>query len=169
MGISVSLSAFNMKSAVLLSVLIAVAASEDNVVRKPKLFFVSTSATTSTLQTASICYLSFTTLTTCTGRKKRAIEMASDVASLELEPSQNRAMHLPLTTQGTEGSCSTGSPPPPSPLPPPSPPPSPSAQSSALTPELTSVVKPILARPYLLPISAMAAATCYLFSIIISF
>merc|ERR1712207_81223 len=88
MGISVSLSAFNMKSAVLLSVLIALAASEDNVVRKPKLFFVSTSATTSTLQTATICYLSFTTLTTCTGRKKRAIEMASDVASLELEPSQ---------------------------------------------------------------------------------
>merc|ERR1712088_906421 len=90
MGISVSLSAFNMKSAVLLSVLIAVAASEDNVVRKPKLFFVSTSATTSTLQTASICYLSFTTLTTCAGRKKRAIEMASDVASLELEPSQKQ-------------------------------------------------------------------------------
>merc|ERR1711899_459116 len=90
MGITVSLSAFNMKSVVLLSVLIAVAASEDNVVRKPKLFFVSTSATTSTLQTASICYLSFTTLTTCTGRKKRAIEMNSDVASLELEPSQKQ-------------------------------------------------------------------------------
>ena len=33
---------------------------------------------------------------------------------------KNRAMHLPLTTQGTEGSCSTGSPPPPSPPPPPS-------------------------------------------------
>ena len=43
--------------------------------RKPKLFFVSTSATTSTLQTASVCYVSSSTLATCTGRKRRTISL----------------------------------------------------------------------------------------------
>merc|ERR1711922_59856 len=43
--------------------------------RKPKLFFVSTSATTSTLQTASICYVSSATIATCTGRKRRTISL----------------------------------------------------------------------------------------------
>merc|ERR1712010_72539 len=43
----------------------------EEVARKPKLFFVSTSATTSTLQTASICYVTSNTITTCAGRKKR--------------------------------------------------------------------------------------------------
>ena len=47
----------------------------DEVVRKPKLFFVSTSATTSTLQTASICYVSSATIATCTGRKRRTISL----------------------------------------------------------------------------------------------
>merc|ERR1719158_1202017 len=48
--------------------------SED--VRKPKLFFVSTSATTSTLQTASICYVSLAANPpACTGRKRRAISL----------------------------------------------------------------------------------------------
>ena len=42
--------------------------SAEDVARQPKLFYVSTSATTSTLQTASICYVSSTSLTTCTGR-----------------------------------------------------------------------------------------------------
>merc|ERR1711993_157896 len=89
MGISVSLSAFNMKSAVLLSVLIAVAASEDNVVRKPKLFFVSTSATTSTLQTASVCYISSkTALGTCAGRKRRTISLDGVEMEGKLQPSQ---------------------------------------------------------------------------------
>ena len=44
-------------------------------VRKPKLFFVSTSATTSTLQTASVCYISSATIATCTGRKRRTISL----------------------------------------------------------------------------------------------
>ena len=47
----------------------------DEVARKPKLFFVSTSATTSTLQTASICYVSSATIATCTGRKRRTISL----------------------------------------------------------------------------------------------
>merc|ERR1711934_21218 len=47
----------------------------EEVARKPKLFFVSTSATTSTLQTASICYVTSLTVTTCTGRKRRTISL----------------------------------------------------------------------------------------------
>merc|ERR1719175_432793 len=49
---------------------------EDAVVRKPKLFFVSTSATTSTLQTASVCYISSDAApVACTGRKRRTISL----------------------------------------------------------------------------------------------
>merc|ERR1712064_246297 len=40
--------------------------------RKPKLFFVSTSSTTSTISTRTLCYTTNAALTTC-GRKKRAI------------------------------------------------------------------------------------------------
>merc|ERR1712061_724026 len=46
------------------------------VARKPRLFLVSTSSTTTTLQTQSICYVtSGTTITTCTGRKRRSIKI----------------------------------------------------------------------------------------------
>merc|ERR1712008_257593 len=82
-----------MNTVSLLVVLFAVTASaEDEVARKPKLFFVSTSATTTTLQTLSICYVSSSSVTTCTGRKRRAINMdgglsLKDAASVELEPS----------------------------------------------------------------------------------
>merc|ERR1711978_17668 len=78
-----------MNSISLLVVLLTVAAgsAEDEVARKPKLFFVSTSATTTTLQTLSVCYYTSGSLTTCTGRKRRAIDvegvMLSDVKSLE--------------------------------------------------------------------------------------
>merc|ERR1712222_21184 len=78
-----------MNSISLLVVLLTVAAgsAEDKVARKPKLFFVSTSATTTTLQTLSVCYYTSGSLTTCTGRKRRAIDvegvMLSDVKSLE--------------------------------------------------------------------------------------
>merc|ERR1712241_1251150 len=48
----------------------------EEVVRKPKLFFVSTSATTSTLQTLSICYVSTAALlSACSGRKRRSISL----------------------------------------------------------------------------------------------
>merc|ERR1712154_507429 len=44
----------------------------EEVARKPKLFFVSTSATTSTLQTAFVCYeTSAANPPTCSGQKKR--------------------------------------------------------------------------------------------------
>merc|ERR1711992_519323 len=84
-----------MNSISLLVVLLTVAAgsAEGQVARKPKLFFVSTSATTTTLQTLSVCYVSSTSITTCSGRKKRAINMdgklsPKDAAPFELEPSQ---------------------------------------------------------------------------------
>merc|ERR1712107_539265 len=61
----------------------------EEVVRNPPLFFVSTSATTSTLQTASICYLSSNAaLGTCTGRKRRAITSFSEIET-EVQPKQD--------------------------------------------------------------------------------
>ena len=56
--------------------------------RQPKLFFVSTSSTTSTLQTASICYATSGAPTgTCTGRKKRSINI-DGVPLAAVNPSQ---------------------------------------------------------------------------------
>ena len=55
--------------------------------RKPKLFFVSTSATTSTLQTASICYVSSATIATCTGRKRRTISLDGGEPEGAVQPS----------------------------------------------------------------------------------
>ena len=59
--------------------------------RHPKLFFVSTSSTTSTLSTGTVCYITTGTVSTCTGRKRRAISFdgASSDES-ELRPSQLR-------------------------------------------------------------------------------
>merc|ERR1712203_971044 len=61
----------------LLVVLLTVAAgsAEDEVARKPKLFFVSTSATMTTLQTLSVCFYRSTAVNACGGRKRRAIDM----------------------------------------------------------------------------------------------
>merc|ERR1712158_303230 len=99
-----------MNTVSLLVVLFAVAASaEDEVARKPKLFFVSTSATTTTLQTLSICYVSSNTVTTCSGRKRRAINMdgslsLKDAAPVELEPSQReQAASAPAIDGSREG------------------------------------------------------------------
>ena len=47
--------------------------SSTKVEREPKFFFVSTSSTTSTLQTARVCYVLSGTPTTCTGKKLRLI------------------------------------------------------------------------------------------------
>merc|ERR1712083_1220919 len=99
-----------MNTVSLLVVLFAVAASaEDEVARKPKLFFVSTSATTTTLQTLSICYVSSSSITTCTGRRRRAINMDGGMslkkaASVELEPSQReQAASAPAIDGSREG------------------------------------------------------------------
>merc|ERR1711936_626617 len=67
---------------------LAAAASAKQVERHPKLFFVSTSSTTSTLSTGTVCYITTGTVSTCTGRKRRAISFdgASSDES-ELRPS----------------------------------------------------------------------------------
>merc|ERR1712140_151991 len=71
---------------VVLSVLAACAAG-DEVARKPRLFFVSTSSATTTLQTQSICYItSGTTITTCTG-KRRSIKI-DGAQHADVKPSQ---------------------------------------------------------------------------------
>merc|ERR1712088_232586 len=62
--------------------------SSTNVERQPKLFFVSTSSTTSTLQTASVCYAtSGAPSGTCTGRRKRSIKI-DGVPLADVKPSQ---------------------------------------------------------------------------------
>ena len=64
-------------------------AAGDEVARKPRLFFVSTSSTTTTLQTQSICYItSGTTITTCTGRKRRSIKIDVAQHAADVKPSQ---------------------------------------------------------------------------------
>ena len=56
--------------------------------RQPKLFFVSTSATTTTLQTASVCYsTSGAPTAACTGRRKRSINI-DGVPLADVKPSQ---------------------------------------------------------------------------------
>jgi len=78
-----------MVSKCILVALLTVAVTADDVVRKPKLFYVSTSATTSTLQTASICYISSkTALGTCAGRKRRTISLDGVDMEGKLQPSQ---------------------------------------------------------------------------------
>merc|ERR1712080_133048 len=92
----------------------------EEVVRKPKLFFVSTSATTSVLQTASICYVSTAAYATCSGRKRRAITAFSEMET-EVQPKQDEvdSSLQEAESGGRDGRfLLIGSPPPPS-LPPP--------------------------------------------------
>merc|ERR1712062_353169 len=81
--------ALNMNQIILVVALFGSLVLSEEVVRKPKLFFVSTSATTSTLQTASFCYVTKVTPTVCTGRKRRAITSLNGVETEEaVEPSE---------------------------------------------------------------------------------
>ena len=50
--------------------------------RKPKLFFVSTGSSTSTIITAKTCYMSAASLTTC-GRRRKRMVMDSDEALVD--------------------------------------------------------------------------------------
>merc|ERR1711923_514604 len=88
--------AFNMNQIILVVALLGSLVLSEEVVRKPKLFFVSTSATTTTLQTASICYLSTdAAYGACTGRKRRAItafsEMETELQQDEVDSSLQEA------------------------------------------------------------------------------
>merc|ERR1712209_104396 len=80
--------AFNMNQIILVVALFGSLVLSEEVVRKPKLFFVSTSATTTTLQTASICYVSTAAYATCSGRKRRAIT-ALRFMETEVQPKQD--------------------------------------------------------------------------------
>merc|ERR1711994_626750 len=81
--------ALNMNQIILVVALFGSLVLSEEVVRKPKLFFVSTSATTSTLQTASFCYVTKATPTVCTGRKRRAITSLNGVETEEaVKPSE---------------------------------------------------------------------------------
>merc|ERR1712110_359265 len=73
--------------------LLVVLLTGEQVARKPKLFYVSTSATTSTIQTLSVCFYTSTAVNACGGRKRRAIDIEGglsleDAAATELESSQ---------------------------------------------------------------------------------
>ena len=70
--------------------------------RKPKLFFVSTSATTSTLQTASICYVSSATIATCTGRKRRTISLDGDLPEGAVQPSTLKRRDVKVDSEQEE-------------------------------------------------------------------
>ena len=77
-SIRISSVSFGLSPQNLLKTLNCRSAAGDEVARKPKLFFVSTSSTTTTLQTASICCATSGAPTgTCTGRKKRSINIDS--------------------------------------------------------------------------------------------
>merc|ERR1739848_896838 len=87
-------------SLVVVFLLAAAVSAKKQVERHPKLFFESTSSTTSTLRTATLCYITTTTITTCSGRKRRAInfegasvdesELKQDVQSSMEENSLDR-------------------------------------------------------------------------------
>jgi len=81
--------AFNMNQIILVVALFGSLVLSEEVVRKPKLFFVSTSATTTTLQTGSICYMTTNAAAvSCTGRKRRAITTFSEMET-EVQPKQD--------------------------------------------------------------------------------
>merc|ERR1711990_928253 len=79
------LSRFKMNQIILIFAFFGSAVLCEEVARKPKLFFVSTSATTSTLQTASICYVTATG--TCAGRKRRSISLDGTEPEGAVQPS----------------------------------------------------------------------------------
>merc|ERR1712021_94803 len=74
---------------ILIACLSILSVSSENVVRKPKLFFVSTSATTSTISTSSVCYISTDKApVACVGRKRRTITFDNKPAfGSSVEPS----------------------------------------------------------------------------------
>merc|ERR1719225_2154786 len=81
---------------------LAAAESAKQVERHPKLFFVSTSSTTTTISTGSVCYISSTSLTTCSGRKRRSILYdGAQLDQSDVEPSQ--------LTEGVRSSKELGS------------------------------------------------------------
>merc|ERR1712020_360235 len=88
------LTALNMNQIIIFLAFFGCAVLSEDVVRQPKLFFVSTSSTTSTLQTLSICYISTAAPSACAGRKRR---------SISLEPVESKRRSISLDGMEPEG------------------------------------------------------------------
>ena len=91
-----------MNTIILLSSLAIAAVAGDDLLRKPKLFYVSTSATTSTLSTYSVCYQSTGGApVACAGkRKRRTIDSdGMTISGSSVESSATKS----LSDEGVEG------------------------------------------------------------------
>merc|ERR1711962_798 len=89
MGKSVVNSPVRMKSVCLLTIIACGVLASDNIVRKPRLFYVSTSSYITSISTASTCFITSTdTAPTTCSRKKRMITVDSETES-EVQPSKS--------------------------------------------------------------------------------
>merc|ERR1712051_677461 len=105
MGNIKQLSRFKMNQIILIFAFFGSAVLCEEVARKPKLFFVSTSATTTTLQTASICYITLAPLDTCTGRKRRSVSVDGMEPEGAVQPSTfKREVEVESVQQDEAGS-----------------------------------------------------------------
>merc|ERR1712243_476256 len=77
-----------MKSVCLLVIIACGVLGSDDVVRKPRLFYVSTSSSLTTISTASVCFITSTTTVISCSRKKRIITVDSETES-EVQPSKS--------------------------------------------------------------------------------
>ena len=95
-----------MKTLIIILSFVMVSATDD-VIRKPKLFYVSTSATTSTLSTYSVCYLSSKSpLVACVGRKRKRRTISFDgmeTHDKSLLPSTSSSVSKENTEGGRSG------------------------------------------------------------------
>merc|ERR1711962_1829121 len=77
-----------MKSLSLIVIIACGVLGSDEVVRKPRLFYVSTSSYITSISTASICFITSTTDVITCSRKKRMITVDSETES-EVQPSKS--------------------------------------------------------------------------------
>merc|ERR1711890_54520 len=128
MGHTLEIPPGKMKSVCLLAVIVCVALASEEVRKSPRLFYVSTSASTTVISTA-LCYISSDTdPLECPGRKKRRVVVDGETG-LMVQPSQSgvetleseddRALiEIVLIWREVAGCFSIGSPQPQSPPPP---------------------------------------------------
>merc|ERR1712179_291059 len=89
MGTQWFTSPVRMKSVCLLAAIVCVVMASEEVVRKPRLFYVSTTSTTTVISTASICYVSTAaTAAIACGRRKRMVDVDGETESV-VEPSKS--------------------------------------------------------------------------------
>merc|ERR1712126_247321 len=84
----VSNSPVRMKSVCLLFIIACGVLGSDDVMRKPRLFYVSTSSYITSISTASVCFITSTTTVISCSRKKRMITVDSETES-EVQPSKS--------------------------------------------------------------------------------